>query len=363
MPGIFGVVDEPTVSAPQKSADFAMGPAQAGYLAQILLFGVLFSLCLQCWISGDLARTGKLGRGALAASLVLNAAYTGVCFYEAYIAAVWQDRRWQFISNADLTFNALPLLASLCAAVTEVLLPHAWCRIAFSVWISLLVLAVLTGGILACYIGVIYYYDATSVPIQWGPSSAIWLWASAIADVSISLACAWSLRSRIAGFNRGTDSVLRTLIFIVLRTAAYTAIISVVGAVVESIYSDDELPSYIGNAFWLPTPALYGIALFTFSVSSRRVIDSRLGIVGTPDGPPSLERKPQLSTTSASHRSITIPSMARLSRARSVDPGATRSPLMVTVHQEREIYVEEDTDGEGISHASSKRPRGGPSPV
>lgn len=84
--------------------------------------------------------------------------------------------------------------------------------------------------------------------MDWTSSAAIWLWSSAVADVSISLAAAYSLKSRIVGFNRETDSLLRTLIFIVLRTAAYTAILSVVGAVVESVYKDHQLQSFVGDA-------------------------------------------------------------------------------------------------------------------
>lgn len=89
------------------------------------------------------------------------------------------------------------------------------------------------------------YHHQDVFIMHWASSAAVWLWSSAIADVSISLAAAYSLKSRIAGFNRETDSVLRTLIFIVLRTAAYTAIISIVVAAVESVYKDYQLQSFV----------------------------------------------------------------------------------------------------------------------
>ncbi|GAA5984556.1 hypothetical protein JCM10908_003397 [Rhodotorula pacifica] len=351
MPGTYGITDVPTYSAPQSDASWAMGPAQAGYLVQILLYGVFLALFLDCYMSGELSRTGPLGRTALTLSLLLNTAYTGVCFYEAYISSVSQDRTWYFLSNADLPFNALPLLAGLSAVVTETalsyragkLLPYAWARLAFAVWMTLLIMTVLTGSILGCFVGVVYLHGGTT-PVHWTASVAIWLWSSAVADVSISLACAYSLKSRIIGFNRETDSLLRTLIFVVLRTAAYTAIISVAGAVVESIYKDHQLQSFVGDALWLPTPALYGIALFTFSVSSRRLIDSRLGVVDL-HPPPIVERKPiPAPPAAASHRSIRYPILARLSPARSSDISTQRTPLIVTVHQHREIRVEEDVD-------------------
>lgn len=92
------------------------------------------------------------------------------------------------------------------------------------------------------------YYHQDMFFLHWASASAIWLWSSAIADVSISLVAAYSFKSRILGFNRETDSVLRTLISIVLRTAAYTAIISIVVAALESVYKDDQLQSFVTAA-------------------------------------------------------------------------------------------------------------------
>lgn len=94
----------------------------------------------------------------------------------------------------------------------------------------------------------VQYYHQDVFIMHWASSAAVWLWSSAIADVSISLAAAYSLKSRIAGFNRETDSLLRTLIFIVLRTAAYTAILSIVVAAVESVYKDYQLQSFVTAA-------------------------------------------------------------------------------------------------------------------
>ncbi|TKA52349.1 hypothetical protein B0A53_04817 [Rhodotorula sp. CCFEE 5036] len=312
----------------------AKGPAQAGYLTQILLYGIFLALFLNCYTSGELASTGLLGRTALTLSLTLNTAYTGLCFYEAFISSVWQNRTWAFLSNGDLPWNALPLLGGLIAVVTEValayragkLLPCAWARIVFGVWMVLLILAVLTGSILACLAGIFYHHQDVFI-MHWASSAAVWLWSSAIADVSISVAAAYSLKSRIAGFNRETDSVLCTLIFIVLRTAAYTAIISIVVAAVESVYKDYQLQSFVTAALWLPLGALYGIALFTFSVSKW----------------------------TTSHHTITVPTLSRLSRARSSEGSTPRTPLIVTVHQQREVRIDEDNE----NPLNKQRPRRG----
>jgi hypothetical protein len=138
----------------------------------------------------------------------------------------------------------------------------------------------------------------------------LWLWCSTAADVSISLACGWGLYSRINSFNDVTDSLLRKLVVIVCRTAAYTSILSFIDAVMLSIWPDDDLKSFITIAFFIPMvrvrpryrhhpskltfhvfflnfvrqffhfppqSGLYGLALFTFSAGARRAVDSRFG--------------------------------------------------------------------------------------
>ena len=55
------------------------------------------------------------------------------------------------------------------------------------------------------------------------------MWSSAASDCSISIALAYNLHKRIANFNQKTDSILRKLILTGLRTAAFTAILSLVG--------------------------------------------------------------------------------------------------------------------------------------
>lgn len=110
----------------------------------------------------------------------------------------------------------------------------------------------------------------------------------------------------------------------------------------------------------MPLAALYGIALFTFSVSSRRLIDSRLGVVDLqePRMPP-IQRKPALvpaAEWTTSHHTITVPTLARLSRARSSEGSTPRTPLIVTVHQQREVQIDEDDE----QPPNKQRPRRGP---
>ncbi|GAA5984845.1 hypothetical protein JCM11641_005437 [Rhodosporidiobolus odoratus] len=209
-------------------------------------------------------------------------------------------------------------------------------RIAFWIWIGVLATIVLFGSAVVCATGVLYYNGAETVFIEWSVGIAIFLWASAVADLSISAACAWGLRSRIAGFNEVTDSLLRKLILIVVRTASYTSLLSVIGAIVNGIYSDDDLNTYIGSAFWMPMAGLYGLSLFTFSAGSRRAINSRVGGNSngfTPGAPPIAK-----STLSAGHMSG-----GQLPIHGVQYNGPASSPLQISVQHSSTVEYDEPT--------------------
>ncbi|GAA6046655.1 hypothetical protein JCM3770_003099 [Rhodotorula araucariae] len=291
-PGNPAMTDYPTMSAPQHTATIVMGSCSAGYQAQLLLAGLFFALFATYWSSGELQAHNKWSRIALCVSLFLNAVYTGVVFYEGLDAAISQNRTFFYIANGNTTWNTLSLLNGLIAGLTEgylatragVLIPSRKMRYAFWLWMACLIALVLAGSAMASATGYLYLFGRadSDLAIGYNTAAALWLYASAAADLSISAACGYALRSRIAGFNKTTDSLLRRLTFIALRTAAYTTIVSFAGAIMLSIYSDDDLLGYVSTSMWLPMPGLYGLSLFTFSASSRRAIDSRLGPSSVP---------------------------------------------------------------------------------
>lgn len=87
--------------------------------------------------------------------------------------------------------------------------------------------------------------DVPSLALDYNTASALWLWSSAVADLSNSLAFARALGSRIHGFNETTDTLLRRLIFLAVRTASYTTILSIAGAIANSIWGDDDTLGFI----------------------------------------------------------------------------------------------------------------------
>lgn len=83
--------------------------------------------------------------------------------------------------------------------------------------------------------------------LSYNRSLALWLWTSAAADVLISLVCSLSIRERLHGYTKETDTILVKLVVICFRTAAYTSLMSLVGAIVATAFRNDfDLRSFTG---------------------------------------------------------------------------------------------------------------------
>lgn len=174
---------------------------------------------------------------------------------------------------------------------------------------------------------------------QIGTTFSIWLWANATADLSISLVCAFSLRTRLHGYTRETDSILHKLVVISFRTAAHTSFVAIVSAILSTIYhSGFNLHLYVTFAFWLGLPGLYGIALFTFSTSSRHVIRHRGDAQATDHSVPLAGPNPPKAGVIQSIRSA----HSRMVMTQSRSTNAV--PIEVRVTQEQFVTVEEPED-------------------
>ncbi|BGO94953.1 hypothetical protein NBRC10512_000632 [Rhodotorula toruloides] len=336
--------------APQGLTDLLLGPMQVGYQVQFFGFGIFFTLFAVYAATGELRRHQRIGQLVLVASLVLNFVYTSFVFYESYITAISQDRGSFALQNGDVAWNALPMLIASITALTEgyltaragLLILSRLVRILFFVWMGCLIALVIIGGAVTTADGVFYYNGAQpgDLAISYSAGTAMYFWGSAVADVSISIACACSLRSRIAGFNSRTDSLLRHLIVLAFRTALYTAVVSLVSAVVSSVYRDSDVRSFVVYSFWLFMPAAYGLSLFTFSVSSKRAIDQRLGSSVSPGYVPAQGPKRHHAATSPPPETpIALNNM----RGAQLQPGG-QIPLQIRVQHEEVVSVDEGDD-------------------
>jgi type III secretory pathway component EscS len=86
------------------------------------------------------------------------------------------------------------------------------------------------------------YYNNTisKIQISFNNSVAIWLWTGAFVDVAISISLLITLKQRIGGLNESTDSLLRKLIVISLRTAAYTSVLAAAGGELSPMFSQTD---------------------------------------------------------------------------------------------------------------------------
>ncbi|GAA6043207.1 hypothetical protein NBRC10512_008015 [Rhodotorula toruloides] len=312
--------DVPTMSAPQSLADVV--------LVQLILFGVYLSLFILYAALGELKKHSRVGQAALTASCVLNAVFSGFVFYESYLTAVSQNRSSFVLENNDLTWNVLPMLIGIITAITEGFLSAR------------------AGQLIASRLVRILFWAADLV-IQYTTGNSIYFWASCVADISISIACAWSLRARIAGFNPSTDSLLRHLISIAFRTAAYTAVFSLASAILATVYGDDTLNAWIVYCFWMFMPAAYGLSLFTFATSSKRAIEQRLGSSGSQGnvGGTAAKRRTTFKTSAVPGETPIPLETIRLPRTQ---------PLEIHVQHEQVVSVDHNDDTESKGGSSEK---------
>ncbi|GAA5921187.1 hypothetical protein JCM3775_004131 [Rhodotorula graminis] len=371
--------DVPSLAAPQSTATILMGPTTAGYSVQMLLFGAVISLYLQAWRTGEFRAQSRPARLAMYLSLGLNAVYTGIVFYENYDASVSQNRTYNYLSNGNATWNSLSMLNGVIAALTEAFLackagkfiPSRKLRWVFFIWMGCVIGLVLAGSAMATANGYLYYLaaadsDEPALVLTYNTSLAIFLYASAFADLSISATIAWALHSRIAGFNETTDSLLRRLIWLSIRSASYTTALSIAAAVTMSVWGENNLLSFITIALWMPMPALYGLSLFSFSFGARRAIDSRLGgpTNATPPQPPGGGIYVRRSVHAFDSKGVSIRRHGlldddELSRSRRAPP-----PMRIKVEQQSVVqYEEPDLElGEGVGEGESSRRLEGSAP-
>lgn len=86
---------------------------------------------------------------------------------------------------------------------------------------------------------------------------AIWLTASAVVDVGITVVYIIQLSGLRAGFNSTTDSALSKVLSTILKSAAYTSILAVGGAAVSWIFDSYSLKTIdVAWALFLPLASL-----------------------------------------------------------------------------------------------------------
>ncbi|KPV76816.1 uncharacterized protein RHOBADRAFT_42026 [Rhodotorula graminis WP1] len=348
--------------APQDIATAVLAPYLTGLVVQLLLSGLYFGLFLS-----SRRELGQHARKVKAVSWIVCALVlccVGMACEEMVDTGVSQDRDTNTLFAGPPQSNVLPILGGLTGAVCQAFLmvraaalfQSRTVRLIFYVVTSAAILLPLAGAALFSAMGFLIT-QGKRAPLEYFTAEAIWLWSSAAADLLISLALAHTLHRRIAGFNARTDGVLWRLIIVALQTAAYTSVVSIVGAAVATALekSSNILTSTAAFAFWLPLPALHAISLYT-TLSSRRHVQTQLNASF-------------LTTGGAANDGLTLPfsvvsgaagAPPPRSGARSAAGGGGRAPVPVhlAVKVEREEEVSYD-DGLELELDMERRGRRG----
>ncbi|GAA6000948.1 hypothetical protein JCM10207_007338 [Rhodosporidiobolus poonsookiae] len=273
--------------APQALAAKLCGPFAAGYLAEILLGGIFLAQAHNHLFDRTVPR--RAAYKVLLALTVFNVIYLAFVIEEAYGLAIRQDRTVSTLLEATMQWNVIPLIAGWIGALAQAFLTvragqfirsrHA--RWLFFGWQALLIVNELLWSTYTCVMGFLIIARGGNpeidLPIGWSIAVAIYLSCLAACDLSISIALGVGLRSRIAGFSQHTDGLLRQLIWVALRTAAYTTLLAIPGAVLAGLFSVAEIEyTNVTAAMWLPLPALHSLAFFS-TVSSSQAVATSLG--------------------------------------------------------------------------------------
>ncbi|GAA5821191.1 hypothetical protein JCM3770_005244, partial [Rhodotorula araucariae] len=250
--------DVPAYVARQDVTTAILVPYVTGLVVQVLLIGVWLGL-FASYAQHDLVKHARAVKAVSWVVFALVLCCLGVACEEIVDTAVSQNRTANALLEGPPQSNVLPILTGLTGAVCQAFLmvraaalaPSRTTRWAFYAVTGAAILLALTGAALFSAAG-FYISTHEAFAINYSTAEAIWLWSSASADLLISLALAYTLQKRIAGFNARTDGVLRRLSVVALQTAAYTSIISIAGAAVATAFegSDDFHTSAVGFAFW-----------------------------------------------------------------------------------------------------------------
>ncbi|GAA6003319.1 hypothetical protein JCM10207_001860 [Rhodosporidiobolus poonsookiae] len=316
-----------------------LGPPIAGWLIAILLFGVYLTVHTR-YCRGPLYRQARREvRIVVWLTFALLTGYIALSFAEVLYWTCTAKRSADDVSTGTRLDTIYPLFAGLVGAVVQGLLTarassmiqNRAYRIAVVVVLSIGIVAALLGAIFNCAVLNMYLDDT----LTFGPAMdytraiAMHLWASAGTDILISITLAVTLRRRIAGFNAQTDGLLHKLVVNGLQTAAYTAIVALIGAIFSSIFGDSDNLSQITMLFWGPLPACYGLSLYT-TLQSRQTVNQHLG-----GGPSSIQHRPVISTSAVPSSRVQPVSLQGQQRCSQDDKAGVEKA------EQREIQLEE----------------------
>ncbi|BGP25431.1 hypothetical protein JCM10295v2_004355 [Rhodotorula toruloides] len=227
-------------------------PQGIGSQLSLLLFGVYVVLHWN-YVTSDLyPRLSSSVKATLWAVFLLATAYEVVQAADTLYWMVTANHKIEHISNGVALDSVIPLVAACVAAPVQCLLAiragtlvrTRWIRWVFYSVVGVGIVAAFAGAVLMCATYLMYLVGNIEniAPLSYNTTASLWLWASAFVDVAVSVSLSITLSRRIQGFNDTTDTLLRKLIKVSLKTAAYTTFLAIGGAT-----NDNDVNSAYGQ--------------------------------------------------------------------------------------------------------------------
>ncbi|KAK4050397.1 hypothetical protein OIV83_003467 [Microbotryomycetes sp. JL201] len=277
------------VEPPASSADAisVLGPVLLGDACNLVLFGLLLSSFTNFVKSSAWRASSRKLRCTIVAVILVVGAIVGLQTYDLWYFGTLQSRELSTLLRGTWPEAFEPVLAGLVGAIVESILVTRASRFIQlkRIRVPLLVIAALT--ILTGFLGSVgvtvwlclFYRDPLWEPKISGLPTfnncmATFLVCSASVDLAISVTYIVSLRKRIAGFNKSTDSALVLIMRLTLRSALYTAVVAIAGAACSLAFDSYTIKTIdVAWAFLLPLPSLYALSMFTTLDVRNRLSD------------------------------------------------------------------------------------------
>ncbi|KAI5479838.1 hypothetical protein MNV49_002650 [Pseudohyphozyma bogoriensis] len=273
--------------APQRVAIGLLGPQVIAYDLQFTLMGLsIAAIYHYYWRHGHLVKD-TLGIKILAGSVIfLNFLYAITCVQATFFITTHQSRDYYGLLSETWPQCLQPLLDGMVGFLVQGWFARRTAKLfkrKLWTWLYLVVIGFVMVVCLGGAIGVTVtsfnllekgYYDGLN--LMFAATGGLWLWGSAVVDVTNTATLCYLLQSRVQGFNERTDGVLRKLIRLAIETGSYTAFVAVLGAIFsDALDGSSWKQANINYICWISLPSLYTLSLFT-TLSSRDRLTTEL---------------------------------------------------------------------------------------
>ncbi|KAL8286720.1 hypothetical protein RQP46_004248 [Phenoliferia psychrophenolica] len=268
--------------ASQAAASAYLGPPLVGWILQVTLWGAVFNSMFTYTATTQYERDPKWTKILLWVVVGLDTAVAFVNFAEIYHYGVSQKRDAATLFLV-LTMDAVcPVLIGCCGFLVQGFLAlraarmfklqrysadvQRYARVVFFGVIG----AAMTMSLLASIGATILFVlgnegmDNTykAAPFTFNNLAGSWMWISAGVDITITCALVFGLRQHLSDFSESTNTLLRNIMSISMRTALYTSLYGLLGAIFGVAFPATKLAtSDILLAFTSPLASLYTLSL------------------------------------------------------------------------------------------------------